>query len=61
MVYEGSTDWLHAIPMIELAIKNSIQDSTGLFPGHILYGTPIKMLVDMLDGVQGGISGVQGS
>ena len=54
MVHEGSTDWLHAIPMMELAINNSIQDSTGLSPAHIVYGTPIRMPVDMLDGVQGG-------
>ena len=59
MVYEGSTDWLHAIPMMELAINNSIQDSTGLSPAYIVYGTPIKMPVDMLDGVQGGTAGIQ--
>ena len=51
MVHEGSTDWLHAIAMTELAIGNSIQDSTSLSPAHIGYTTPIRMLVDMLDGV----------
>ena len=45
-------DWLHAIPMMELAINNSIYDSTGLSPAYIVYnGPPIKMPVDMLDGV----------
>ena len=58
MVYEGSMDWLHTIIMIELAIKNRIQDSTGLSPAHKVYRTPIKMPVDMLDGVQGGIPGI---
>ena len=30
MVYEGIIDWLHAIPMMELAIKNGIQGSISL-------------------------------
>ena len=47
MVYEGSEDWLHAIPMMELAINGSIWDSTGLSPVYIVYGIP----ADMLDGV----------
>ena len=58
MVYEGGTDQLHAIPMMELAINNSIQDGTGLSPTHIVYGAPIRTPVDMLDGVQGGTAGV---
>ena len=49
MVYEGSLDWLHAIPMIKLAINNSIQDRTVLFTVYIVHGTPIGMPVDMLD------------
>ena len=51
MVYEGSIDWLHAIPITELAINNSIQDSTGLSLEHIVYKTLIMMPVDMLYGV----------
>ena len=51
MVYEGSMDWLQAIPMLELAINNSKQDSTGLSTAHIVYGTLIRMPVDILDWV----------
>ena len=50
-------DWLYTILMIELAIKNSIQDSTGLSPAYIVYGIVMGMLVDRLDEVQGGIAG----
>ena len=57
MVHESSTYWLHAIPTTELAINNSIQDSTGLTPVYIVYWTPIRMPIDMLDGVQGGAAG----
>ena len=49
MVCKSSMNWLHAIPMMELAINNSIHDSTGLSSEHIVYRTP--MPVDMLDGV----------
>ena len=51
MVYKDSMNWLLAIPMIELAINYSISDTTGLSPAYIVYTTPIKMPVDMLDGV----------
>ena len=51
MVYKGSMDWLYAIPMREIAINYSIQDSTGLSPVYIVYRTPIRMPVDMLNGV----------
>ena len=51
MVYEGSMDWLHAIPMIQLTISNSIYNITGLYPANMVYKTPIRMPVDMLDGV----------
>ena len=51
MVHKGSTGWLHAITMMELAIYNSIQDSTGLYPAYIVYKILIKMPVDMQDGV----------
>ena len=51
MVHEGRTDCLHANPIVELSINNSVQDSTGLYPAHTVYRTLIKMLVDMLDKV----------
>ena len=44
-------DWLYASYLLELAINNSIQDSTGLSTAYIVYGTPIRMPVDMLYGV----------
>ena len=50
-VHKGSTDWLHAIPMLELAINNSIQDTAGLSPVYTVYKTKTKMPVDMMDGV----------
>ena len=56
-MHEGITDWLHAIRIIKQAINNSIQESTGLSPAHILYVTLIRMLLDMLDGVQDGTAG----
>ena len=59
MVHKGSIDWLHTIAMMELAINNSIQDSTGLSPAYIVQGTPTRMPVDMLDGVQSGTTGAQ--
>ena len=36
--------------MIELVINNSIQDGTGLSPAYIVYGTRIRMPVDILAG-----------
>ena len=61
IVYEDLTNWLSNIPFMKLAIKraiyNSIQDSTGLSPAYVAYGTLIKMLLDMLDGVLGSTSG----
>ena len=56
MVYEGSTNWLYASLMVELDIKNSIQDSTGLFSVYIVYRTLIRMPIDMMDRVSGGIA-----
>ena len=44
-------DWLHAIIMTELAIKNNTRNNTGLSPIYIVYRTLIRMPVDMLDGV----------
>ena len=35
MQNERITDWLHAILMMELAIKNSICNSTGLSPAYM--------------------------
>ena len=43
--------------MIESDINNSFKDSTSLFPVHIVYGTPIRMPLDMIDGIQGGTTG----
>ena len=40
--------------MTELAINNSVADSTGMSPAYVVYGTSVKMPVDMLDGVLGG-------
>ena len=51
MVYKGSTDWLNTILIIKLAFKNSIQDSKSLSPVYIVYRTPVRMLVDMLESV----------
>ena len=51
MVYEGSTNWLHAIPIVEPNIINSIQDNTGFSPVYIGYRTLNKMPIDMLDWV----------
>ena len=49
MVYKGSMDWLHTIPITELAINSSIYDITGLSPIYKVYKTLIRMPVDMLD------------
>ena len=51
MIYEGIVYWLYAIPTMELAINNSILDSKYLSPVCIVYSTPIRIPVDMLDGV----------
>ena len=59
MVYEGITNWLHAILMMELAINNSTQDSIALSPACIVYRALSKMPVDMLDEVQGSTAGGQ--
>ena len=51
MVHEGNMDWLYAIPIIKLAITNSIKVSSSLSPVYIVYRTPIRIPVDILDGV----------
>ena len=51
MVHEGITDWLYTISVMELAIKNSIEDSSGLSSAYSLYRTLIGMSMDMLNGV----------
>ena len=57
MVYEGGIDWLHANFVMELAINNRIQDSTGLSTVYIVCGTPVKMPMDMLEGFHGSTTG----
>ena len=37
MVHQGSKDWCYGIPMIELAIDNIKQDSTGLFAVYCIW------------------------
>ena len=58
MLYKGSTDWLNAIPMMEVTIKNSIEDNVGLYTIYIVFKTPIRMPVDMLYRIQGSITSV---
>ena len=53
----GTTDWLATINKIELALRNSVQNSTGLSISFLVYEQSIKMPVYMLDGVQGEGSG----
>ena len=36
--HEGVDDWVCALPLGELAINNSVNDSTGLSTAHIVYG-----------------------
>ena len=58
MVHECSMDWLHAFPIMKVAINSSIQDSTGLSPALIIYKTLIRMPADILDGFYGSTTGV---
>ena len=53
----GILDWLLAFPMIELAINNNIQDIASLPPVYIVYETPIRMPMDIVDGVLGSTAG----
>ena len=36
--HEGVDDLVHTLPLAELAINNSVNDSTRLSPAHIIYG-----------------------
>ena len=51
LVHEGIGNWVEALPLTELTINNSVSDSTGCSPFHIVYGKNVKMPVDHLDGM----------
>ena len=55
MVYEGITGWLHAIPITKLIME--VYRIVKVYLQIRLYGTPIRMLLDMLDWVKGGATG----
>ena len=38
LTHEDVDDWVRALPLADLAINNSVNDSTGLSPAHIVYG-----------------------
>ena len=59
MVHEVITNWLHASPLTELTTKYGVQDNTGLFPAYIIYVSPIRMPVNMLDGVYSSATSAQ--
>ena len=50
-LYVRIDNWVNALPLTELTINNSISDSTGCSPFHIVYGKNVKMPVDYLDGM----------
>ena len=51
MRHEGVHSWLDSIPMVELAINNSVQDATQASPAHLAFGQSPKLPLDMLDGM----------
>ena len=49
--HQGSHGWLDSVPIVELAINNSMQDATQASPAHLAFGQQPKMPLDMLDGM----------
>lgn len=43
--------WLHALPVVELALNSAVHDATGLSPAFVVFGRSPRMPVDFLDGV----------
>ena len=37
--------------LAELALNNTVAESTGMSPAHVTYGQSLRMLIDYLDGM----------
>ena len=50
LAYKGK-NWVQALTLVELAINNAVSDSTMLSLVHVMFGQPLRMPVDHLDGL----------
>ena len=37
--------------LVELALNNTVAESTGMSPAHVMYGQSLRMPIDHLDGM----------
>ena len=49
--HEHGLSWLEAMPLVEMTLNNAVNDSTCMSLAFILYGQPLHMPVDLLDGM----------
>ena len=49
-MHEAQAMWFDLLGIVELTINSAVSDSTGLSPAHIVYGAPLRLPVDQLDG-----------
>ena len=49
--YEHGLNCLEGIPLVEITLNNAVNNSTCMLPAFSLYGLPLHMPVDLLDGM----------
>ena len=37
-IHKGFSNWVEAIPLVELCVNNAVADSTGVLPAAFTYG-----------------------
>ena len=49
--HEYGLSWLEAILLVEMTLNNAVNDSMRMSSTFISYGQPLRMPVDLLDGL----------
>ena len=49
-MHVSQATWFDLLGIEELSINSAVLDSTGLSPAHVVYGAPLRLPVDQLDG-----------
>ena len=50
MAVDVDSKWVDKIPYVEFTINSSANASTGKTPFELVYGQPVAVMADMLDG-----------